>query len=78
MSLVRYVLPAVILMAGVLMLIFGGSAGLHGFLMAIGAALSVIFINVLFRMGASGDREREQESAAREYYATHGHWPDES
>lgn len=77
MVLIRYVLPAVIFIGGIWMLVSGSSAGLEGFFMAIGAALSVIFMNVLFRMGAKGDREREREAQAREYYARHGHWPGE-
>lgn len=77
MVFIRYVLPAVIFLGGVWMLTFGGQAGLEGFLMAIGAALSVILINILFRLGAKGDLERDREAEAREYYARHGHWPDE-
>jgi hypothetical protein len=45
--------------------------------MATGAALAVLLLNGLFRLGAQGDREREAEEAAREYYARTGHWPDE-
>jgi hypothetical protein len=36
----------------------------------------VWFLNWLFRTGTAGDREREAEDAAREYYDTHGRWPD--
>lgn len=78
MTLIRYVLPGAIFLGGVLMLLFGGSAGFEGFLMSIGASLSVLFMNVLFRMGASGDHERVQEAEAREHYARHGRWPDEA
>lgn len=77
MVLIRYGLPAVILLGGVGMWLFGGQAGKEGFVLALGAALSTVFINVLFRMGASGDLERVQEAEAREYYARHGRWPDE-
>ena len=48
----------------------------EGFAMCIGAGLSLLLLNVLFRIGARGDRERDDEDAAREYLATHGHWPD--
>ena len=30
------------------------------------------------RYGAKGDREREAEETAREYFDAHGHWPDEA
>jgi len=45
--------------------------------MCVGAGLALLLLNVLFRIGASGDRERDDEEAAREYFAAHGRWPDE-
>jgi len=45
--------------------------------MATGAALAVLLLNLLFRFGAEGDRERQAEEAAREYFARTGRWPDE-
>lgn len=79
MSLVRYVLPAVLFVAGVLFLtIRGDSLGVEMFAMLVGAALSVLLLNFLFRLGSSGDRERQAEADARDYYSEHGRWPDES
>ena len=43
----------------------------------LGAGLAIWLINVLFRIGASGDIEREEEDRAREYFDRHGHWPGE-
>jgi len=40
--------------------------------------VSVWLLNFLFRMGAKGDSERDEELAARDYLAKHGHWPDEA
>ena len=75
---VRYLLPLVLFVAGfALLAIEPNSTGLEGWAMCTGAALSVLFVNVLFRAGASGDREREDEAAARAFYARHGRWPDE-
>ncbi|HWC25052.1 MAG TPA: hypothetical protein VG474_00580 [Solirubrobacteraceae bacterium] len=75
---VRYVLPAAIALAGALVLIFNRSlTGLEGFAMAIGVAGSVLLLNVLYRVGVSGDRERDEEEAARVYFDRHGRWPDE-
>jgi hypothetical protein len=75
---VRYILPLVLFLGGiVLFAIEPNSIGLEGFAMATGAALSVLFLNWLFRAGVRGDRERDAEEAAREYYAKHGRWPDE-
>lgn len=75
---VRYVLPGVIALTGVIVLIFNRSInGLEGFAMAIGVAGSILLLNVLYRIGVSGDRERDQEEAARVYYDEHGRWPDD-
>jgi hypothetical protein len=75
---VRYVLPAVIALAGVIVLIFNRSInGLEGFAMGIGVAGSILLLNVLYRIGVSGDRERDEEEAARVYFDEHGRWPDE-
>jgi hypothetical protein len=75
---VRYVLPAVLLLVGVALLaIEPNDLGLEGLAMAAGAALSLLLLNVLFRAGVRGDEEREREAAAREHYARYGRWPDE-
>jgi hypothetical protein len=75
---VRYLLPLVLFLGGlVLLAIEPNTIGIEGLAMATGAALSVLFLNWLFREGVRGDRERESEEAAREYYAEHGRWPDE-
>jgi hypothetical protein len=75
---IRYLLPLLLFLGGIAMFaIEPNSIGLEGFAMATGAALSVLFLNWLFRAGVRGDRERDAEEAAREYYAEHGRWPDE-
>jgi hypothetical protein len=76
---VRYLLPLGIFLLGCALLIVdgGGNAGWEGFFMATGAALAVLLLNLLFRFGAEGDRERQAEEAAREYFARTGRWPDE-
>ncbi|MEA2192898.1 MAG: hypothetical protein QOI73_3019 [Solirubrobacteraceae bacterium] len=75
---VRYVLPAVIFLAGVLALVFNRTInGLEGLAMGIGVAASVLLLNVLYRVGVSGDAERDREAEARDYLDAHGHWPDE-
>jgi hypothetical protein len=75
---VRYVLPAVIAAAGVLVLIVEQTInGLEGFVMGIGVAGSILLLNVLYRIGVSGDRERDEEEAARVYFDQHGRWPDD-
>ena len=78
LNLVRYALPAAIVLAGVLALILNRSInGLEGLAMGIGVAGSVLLLNVLYRVGVSGDAERDREAEARDYLDAHGHWPDE-
>lgn len=75
---VRYWLPVALIVAGVLSLfVIDDSDRFEAFSMLVGSGLSVALLNVLFRYGSKGDREREAEDAAREYYAQHGRWPDE-
>ncbi|HEY0345067.1 MAG TPA: hypothetical protein VGC59_10490 [Solirubrobacteraceae bacterium] len=75
---VRYVLPAVVALVGIVVLIFDQSlVGLEGFVLFIGAAGSILLLNVLYRIGVSGDAERDREEAARTYFDEHGHWPED-
>ncbi len=74
---VRYALPGVICLAGIVILIVDRSLiGLEGFVLFIGAGLSILLLNVLYRIGVSGDAERDREEAARTYFDEHGRWPD--
>jgi hypothetical protein len=76
---VRYGLPLAIFLLGCALLAIDGGrkTGWEGFFMGTGAALAVLLLNLLFRLGAEGDKERDAEEAAREYMARTGHWPDE-
>jgi hypothetical protein len=76
---IRYGLPGAILLAGVLALVFSHSInGIEGLAMGIGVGASVLLLNVLYRVGVTGDLERDDEEAARVYFDEHGRWPDES
>jgi hypothetical protein len=75
---VRYGLPVVLVVAGVAFLAIGGSAATAAGFMFFGCAGVVIVANVLFRMGVSGEADREEEEAARRFFDKHGHWPDEA
>jgi hypothetical protein len=75
----RYGIGAVMVVAGIVMLIVNpGGFGVDGFAMAAGGGLSVLLINFLYRLGVSGDREREEEERARAYFDEHGDWPEEA
>jgi hypothetical protein len=76
---VRYGIPIVLVIAGfVVLLVDNGWRRYDGFALLVGAGLSVALLNVLFRIGASGDRERADEERAREFLSEHGYWPDEA
>lgn len=76
--LVRYGLGAVLVVAGIVVIVVNpGGFGVDGFAMAVGGGLSVLLINFLFRLGVSGDLEREREEEARRHLDEHGVWPDE-
>jgi len=45
--------------------------------MFIGVAGSILLLNVLYRIGVTGDVERDREERARVYYDEHGRWPDD-
>lgn len=75
---VRYGLGVALVIAGIVLVAVNPSGfGVDGFAMAVGGGLSVLLINFLFRLGVSGDLEREREEQARRYFDAHGVWPDE-
>jgi hypothetical protein len=74
----RYGLPAVLVVAGfVILFTVDGNLRWEGWAMCVGSGLSILLLNILFRFGSLGDRERDREIAAREFYAQHGRWPEE-
>jgi hypothetical protein len=81
MRIVRLWMPlAVVVVGGVLMIVGlanGNENWAEGGALVLSAGLSVWLLNILFRVGVRGDREREQEDAAREYFDRHGRWPDD-
>lgn len=75
---VRYVLPAVVVIAGFLVMAIGGDTNAYeGGGAIVGAGLSIALLNILFRIGVQGEEEREREDYARVFFDEHGHWPDE-
>jgi hypothetical protein len=78
LNIVRYVIPAAILVVGIVVSATAGHAGVTAGALFISAATAVLLFNVLWRMGVEGDKERDREEAAREYFDAHGHWPDEA
>jgi hypothetical protein len=78
LRLTRYGLPGAILLAGVIFAIAEpGETGLDILVGLAGVCACVVLLNLLLRLGASGDRDRVREAAARDYYDAHGRWPED-
>ena len=76
---VRIWLPVIVVVAGLIAIAFNPTVdGLEGAAHIIGAGLAIALLNLLFRVGVTGDRTREEEDEARAYFDRHGHWPDEA
>lgn len=76
---VRWALPAAIFVTGIVVIVVndGSSQSVVGGFMFMGAALAVLLINVLWRIGVEGEVSREREDEARRYFDEHGRWPDQ-
>lgn len=79
LRLVRIWLPIALMVAGVVVVLVGGvsETAIEIGVPLFSAGASWYFLSWLFRVGVDGDVERHHEQAARDYFAEHGHWPDE-
>jgi hypothetical protein len=77
MILLRYVLPAAVVLGGVIVMALGSESDVEGGAGIVSAGLAVYAMNWLYRASVNGDRERDEEEAARAYLDAHGHWPDQ-
>ena len=75
LNLVRYGIPAALFVAGMIVFAVSGRLGLVVGAMLISAATAVLLLNVLYRMGVEGDKDRDREEEARRYFDEHGRWP---
>ena len=90
----RWWMPGALCLIGVILLVAENfdAFGVSAFAAFAGAGSSTWLINWLWRIGVSGDEEREREAKDRDFLATrsrwpsgqerrffneHGHWPDE-
>ena len=76
---VRHGLPLAIFVAGVVVfaVVPDREVAIEIGCMFWGAAIAVWLLSFFFRMGVSGDAERDREQEARDYFDAHGRWPDE-
>ncbi len=78
MIFVRVVLPVMIVLSGIMLAVIGARESAYevGALL-VSAGISVALLNLLYRVGVRGDKDRGREEAAREHYDRTGHWPGE-
>lgn len=76
---VRYGLPGVIFLVGavVFAVVSDREVAIEIGCMFWGVAIAVFLLNFFFRMGVSGEVDRDREQEARDYFDAHGRWPDE-
>jgi hypothetical protein len=71
-------MPLLIIISGLLLgILVGTDAAWEGGALLISAGVSVWLLNLLYRVGVRGDRDRGAEERAREHFERHGRWPDE-
>ncbi len=75
---IRYLLPSAVVLAGLIVMALGSESDVEGGAGIVSAGLAIYAMNWLYRASVDGDRVRDEEQAARDYFDTHGHWPDES
>ena len=73
---IRYGIPLVLLIAGTIVAATASGVGIAAGALFFSAGSAILLLNVLHRMGVEGDKERDKEEAAREYFDKHGRWPD--
>jgi hypothetical protein len=74
----RYVLPGLVVLGGLIVMAFGSEADLEGGAGIVSAGLAVYAMSWLYRASVDGDHVRDEEEAARDYFGEHGRWPDEA
>ena len=77
LQIVRYGIPLALFLAGVVVAGTSGRIGLAAGAMFISAATAVLLLNVIYRIGVEGDKDRTREEDARRFFDEHGRWPDE-
>ena len=75
MRLIRYGIPLVIALAGVVLIVAGGEAEAGAGVVLIGIAGLVLLANVFVRLSLQSEDDRAAEERAREFFSEHGRWP---
>lgn len=77
LRLLRYGLPVLVALGGLVVMLGGSETDMEGGAGIISAGLAIWAVNYLARLSGR-DPAREQEEYAREYFRRHGHWPNEN
>jgi hypothetical protein len=75
MRLVRYGIPSLIALAGVVLIVADGDAEAGAGVVLIGIAGLVLLANVFVRLSLQSEDDRAAEERARDFYSEHGRWP---
>jgi hypothetical protein len=76
MHAIRYGIPLALFVAGAIVSATAGGVGIAAGALFFSAGSAVLLLNVLYRIGVEGDKERDKEEQARVYFDEHGRWPD--
>jgi hypothetical protein len=81
MRIVRFWMPLTITAIGVLLILVGFIRDdinwVESGCVMTGAGLSVWLLNFLYLVSVRGEKDRDRELEARDYFTQHGRWPDE-
>ena len=78
LAFLRYWLPGLLVVAGILILSFAGEdVRYEGFGLCAGAGFALFVFAQLVRLNTGDASDRDREEAARDYYSAHGRWPDD-
>ena len=72
---IRYGIPLVLFIVGTIVTATAGRVGIAAGALFFSAASAVLLLNVLYRIGVEGDKDRDREDEARAYFDEHGRWP---
>jgi drug/metabolite transporter (DMT)-like permease len=65
LTLVRYVLPAAIAVAGVILIVIGGDSAVGAGIVLVGVAGLVVLANLFVRLSIHSERDRAREAERR-------------
>jgi hypothetical protein len=65
LTFVRYVLPALIALAGLVLIAIGGDSAVGAGIVLVGVAGLTVLANVLMRLSLRSERDREREAERR-------------